>query len=316
VFNICDAFGLAAGDPRGLTLTGGLPFFGGAGNNYSMHAIVETLHRARQAPGSYGFVGANGGIMGKYSAGVYTAVPTPWRPGASAALQASLDEGPRAEVDRCPRGPAVLETFTIRHDRDGGRRGIVIGRLSGDGRRFVATIPPAEQDLLDLLGEGDPFGAAVYVKAFGPGNRVTRTRARMDSLFPPRPPGLRGAYQYVAVGRAWHLLEVTINRPEVRNALHPPANDELDEVFDAYFADPDLWVAIVTGAGEQAFCAGDDLAYAASGQQAWVPLNGLAGLTGRARLPKPVIAAVNGLAAARSRWPATWWSPTPPPSSG
>ncbi len=327
VFNICDAFGLAADDPRGLTLTGGLPYFGGAGNNYSMHAIVETLHRARQAPGSFGFVGANGGIMGKYSAGVYTTRPTPWQPGRSGALQASLDERPRVEVDRRPRGPAVIETFTVRHGRDGHRRGIVIGRLDGSGhlgsghldgsgRRFVATVPSGDEELLDLLGEGDPFGAAVYARAFAAGNHVTRTRARMDSLFPARRSGLREEYEHVTVGRDGHLLEVTISRPEVRNALHPPANDELDEIFDAYFADPDLWVAILTGAvltgatltgatltgatltgaGEQSFCAGQDLAYAATGQRAWVPLNGQAGLTSRASMPKPVIAAVNGLA--------------------
>ncbi len=301
VFNICEAFGLAAGDPRGLTLTGGLPYFGGAGNNYSMHAIVETLQRARRAPGSFGFVGANGGIMGKYSAGVYTTGPVPWQPGRSGALQASLDERPRVEVDRRPLGPAVIETFTVRHGRDGHRRGIVIGRLDGSGRRFVATVPPGDQELLDLLGEGDPFGAAVYARAFASGNHVTRTRDRMETLFPARPPGLREEYEHVTVGRDGHLLEVTINRPEVRNALHPPANDELDEIFDAYFADPDLWVAILTsailtGAGEQSFCAGHDLAYVASGQRVWVPLNGLAGLTSRARMPKPVIAAVNGLA--------------------
>ena len=301
VFNICDAFGLAAGDPRGLTLTGGLPYFGGAGNNYSMHAIVETLHRARRAPGSFGFVGANGGIMGKYSAGIYTTRPVPWQPGRSGALQASLDERPRVEVDRRPHGPAVIETFTVRHGRDGHRRGIVIGRLDGSGRRFVATVPSDDQELLDLLGEGDPFGAAVYTRAFASGNHVTRTRARMETLFPARPPGLREEYEHVTVGRDGHLLEVTINRPEVRNALHPPANDELDEIFDAYFADPDLWVAILTGAiltgaGERWFCAGHDLAYVASGQKVWVPLNGLAGLTSRARMPKPVIAAVNGLA--------------------
>jgi len=307
VFNICDAFGLADDDPRGLTLTGGLPYFGGAGNNYSMHAIVETLHRARQALGSFGFVGANGGIMGKYSVGVYTTRPTPWQPGRSDALQASLDERPRVELERRPHGPAVIETFTVRHGKDGQRRGIVVGRLNGSGhldgrgRRFVATVPPGEQELLDLLGEGDPFGAGVYARAFAAGSHVTRTRARMDDLFPARPPGLREEYEHVTVARDGHLLEVTINRPEVRNALHPPANDELDEIFDAYFADPDLWVAILTGAilmgaGEQSFCAGLDLGYVASGQKVWVPLNGQAGLTSRARMPKPVIAAVNGAA--------------------
>ena len=84
VFNICDGLGLAVDDPRGLTLTGGLPFFGGPGNNYSMHAIAETVQRARQAPGSYGFVGANGGVMSKYSAGVYSTRPAEWVPDRSA----------------------------------------------------------------------------------------------------------------------------------------------------------------------------------------------------------------------------------------
>jgi len=79
-------------------------------------------------------------------------------------------------------------------------------------------------------------------------------------------------------------------------ALHPPANDELDEIFDAYFADPDLWVAILTGAGDQAFSAGNDLGYPAGGRPMWVPKNGFAGLTGRRAMTKPVIAAVNGYA--------------------
>ena len=74
-----------------------------------------------------------------------------------------------------------------------------------------------------------------------------------------------------------HLLEVTINRPEARNSLHPAANEELDHVFDAYFADRDLWVAILTGAGDKAFSAGNDLVYSASGQPVWVPKNGFAG---------------------------------------
>ena len=75
VFNICDELGLAPDDPRRLTLTGGLPFFGGAGNNYSMHAIAEIAARVRADPGSFGLVGANGGIMSKYSVGVYSATP-------------------------------------------------------------------------------------------------------------------------------------------------------------------------------------------------------------------------------------------------
>jgi acetyl-CoA C-acetyltransferase len=295
VFNICDGFGLAADDPRGLTLTGGLPFFGGAGNNYSMHAIAEAVQRARSAPGSYALVGANGGVMTKYSAGIYSTRPAAWVPDDSAGLQAEVDGWAAPEQAHVADGPAVIETYTVKHARDGGRTGIVIGRLRRDGRRFIAR--GDDPDLLDLLTTAkEPIGQPVYVRSSGTGNRVTTTRARMNELFPPEPAVLRERYEHVLVRRDGHLLEVTINRPESRNSLHPMANDELDHVFDAYFADDELWVAILTGAGDKAFSAGNDLVYSASGQPMWVPKNGFAGLTGRPSMPKPVIAAVNGFA--------------------
>ncbi len=297
VFNICDGLGLDPADPRGLTLTGGLPFFGGAGNNYSMHAIAETVQRARRAPGSFGLVGANGGIMSKFSAGVYSTTPAPWVPGADAVLQAEVDGWAAPRQARQADGWAVIEAATIKHARDGSRTGIVIGRLEADGRRFVARGDDRDAALLDLLATApEPVGQRVFARSFGAGNRVAVSEAAMTGLFPPRPAVLREAYEYVLVRRDGHLLEVTINRPEARNALHPMANDELDHVFDAYFADPDLWVAIITGAGDQAFSAGNDLVYSASGRPAWAPKNGFGGLTTRRDLPKPVIAAVNGYA--------------------
>jgi enoyl-CoA hydratase/carnithine racemase len=98
-----------------------------------------------------------------------------------------------------------------------------------------------------------------------------------------------------------HLLIVTINRPEVYNALHPMANQELSDAFDAFAANPDLWVAIITGAGDKAFSAGNDLKYhaelrAKTGQRPQHPPKGFGGLTNRYDLDKPVIAAVNGIA--------------------
>src|SRR6266571_3182847 len=295
VFNICDGLGLDPADPRGLTLTGGLPFFGGAGNNYSMHAIAETVQRARRAPGSYGLVGANGGIMSKYSAGVYSTTPANWTPDRSAELQAEINGWPAPGQARYADGPATIETYAVTHRRDGSRTGIVVGRLDRDGRRFVARgDDPGLEDLLSTATE--PIGQAVYVRSFGFGNRVATSRERMDELFPPEPPVLREAYEHVLVRRDGHLLEVTINRPESRNSLHPMANDELDHIFDAYFADDELWVAILTGAGDKAFSAGNDLVYSASGKPMWVPRNGFAGLTSRRNMHKPVIAAVNGYA--------------------
>jgi len=296
VFNIGDGLGIAADDKRGLTVTGGLPFFGGAGNNYSMHAIAEIVFRTRARPGSFGLVGANGGIMSKFSVGVYSTTPAPWRPDDSKELQAEIDAWPAPQETRDPEGWAVIETYTVRHSRDGKQTGIVIGRLEADGRRFVARGDDRDAALIELLTTGEPIGQRVYARSFGFGNRVTLTPERMAELFPPEPLVLRDRYDHVLTRRDGHLLEVTINRPESRNSLHPMANDELDHVFNSFFAADDLWVAIITGAGDKAFSAGNDLLYSGSGKPMWVPKSGFGGLTSRRDMPKPVIAAVNGYA--------------------
>lgn len=102
---------------------------------------------------------------------------------------------------------------------------------------------------------------------------------------------------YCKVEVEGRLLTVTITRPEVMNALHPAANRALAAVFDRFAQDPELWVAIVTGAGDKAFCAGNDLKYQASGgDMSGQPRSGMGGLTARFDLDKPLIAAVNGVA--------------------
>ncbi len=103
-------------------------------------------------------------------------------------------------------------------------------------------------------------------------------------------------YQFLKVAREGKLTVITIDRPEVYNALHPPAHFEFDAVFDDFAADPEQWVAIVTGAGDKAFSAGNDLKYQAAGGPRERPATGFAGLTQRFDLTKPVIAAVNGFA--------------------
>ena len=102
--------------------------------------------------------------------------------------------------------------------------------------------------------------------------------------------------EFCTVERDGRLTLITINRPEVMNALHPPANDELAAAFDDFVADAEQWVAIITGAGTRAFSAGNDLKYQASGGKMWSPPSGFAGLTSRRDNIKPVIAAVNGIA--------------------
>ncbi|HEY4942461.1 MAG TPA: enoyl-CoA hydratase-related protein [Rhizomicrobium sp.] len=107
-------------------------------------------------------------------------------------------------------------------------------------------------------------------------------------------------YEFCKVEREGRLTIVTLNRPEVMNALHAPAHLELAGVFDAFAADPEQWVAIITGAGERAFSAGNDLKVTAAGGGSArnLPANaaGFGGIASRFDLEKPLIAAVNGIA--------------------
>jgi crotonobetainyl-CoA hydratase len=103
-------------------------------------------------------------------------------------------------------------------------------------------------------------------------------------------------HRFLSTRREGRALVVTIERPEVLNALHAPAHREMQAAFDAFAADDDLWIAILTGAGDRAFCAGNDLKHQAAHGLEPLPPAGFAGLAARFDLAKPVIAAVNGVA--------------------
>src|SRR6266487_4416842 len=87
-------------------------------------------------------------------------------------------------------------------------------------------------------------------------------------------------FEFVRYEKRGRIAYVTINRPEVMNALHPPANDELSSVWDEFAADPDTWVAILTGAGERAFSAGNDLKWTATHGMPRMPKGGFGGIAG------------------------------------
>lgn len=105
------------------------------------------------------------------------------------------------------------------------------------------------------------------------------------------------SYQYVLFEKRDRIAYITLNRPEVLNAMHPPLGAELERIWAHYVADPDLWVAILNGAGERAFSAGADLKYRvgeADEQALRRPVGGGGSVLDRCW--KPIIAAVNGYA--------------------
>lgn len=104
------------------------------------------------------------------------------------------------------------------------------------------------------------------------------------------------SYSYCNVHDEGALRVVEVNRPEVMNALHSEASHELQAVWDEFAERSDLWVAILTGMGDRAFSAGNDLKVQAAGKRGPRPKTGFGGLTHRFDLNKPLIAAVNGVA--------------------
>jgi len=102
--------------------------------------------------------------------------------------------------------------------------------------------------------------------------------------------------EFIRYEKRNHLAFITLNRPEVMNALHPPCHEELDRIFEDFAADSEAWVGILTGAGDKAFSAGNDLKWTAEHGAPTLPKHGFAAITRRFDLVKPLIAAVNGFA--------------------
>lgn len=133
--------GISDDDPRPRTLTGGLPFFGGPGNNYVMHSIAEAVLRCRENPSQMGMVTANGYYATKHGIGLYSCVPPKreWTRLSPAAFQAGLPLGPEVELEADPTGPFRVEGYTIWHDRSGEPEfSILVGRTES-GRRAWGT---------------------------------------------------------------------------------------------------------------------------------------------------------------------------------
>jgi acetyl-CoA C-acetyltransferase len=145
--------GIAEDDPRPISVTGGLPFFGGPGNNYVTHSIAEMMNVVRRKPGSFGMVTANGNYLTKHSAGLYSTEPTkgPWRREDPKKLQAELDARPKQRVQAKPSGTGTIETYCVAYGKDAPDRAYVFGRLDSSGERFLAMAAHEPTLLADML---------------------------------------------------------------------------------------------------------------------------------------------------------------------
>ena len=290
----------AMGETPGRSLpsvTGGLTFFGGPLNNYMSHALCAMVRKLREEPESRGLLYGQGGYVNKHHAMILSRLPPPADLVQDYSVQAQAEAArePVPEVLNDYQGPARIETYTVAFGRDGTPlNGIVVLRTPA-GARTLARVDAEDSASMDLLQstQDNAIGQPGHVRidSFGLPLWESGEQPRDRRAIPRK---------FCRVEREGPLTIVTIDRPEAMNALHPRANAELAEIFDDFAADPDQWVAILTGAGDRAFSAGNDLKFMGAalmrGESIHPPLSGFAGLTARFDLNKPVIAAVNGVA--------------------
>lgn len=139
--------GLDVDDPRGFTVTGGLPYAGGPASAYTLLSLSTMTERLREQPGDVGMVTGNGFYLTKHAASLWSTRPFERRPDAWANRPLPSSDFPTAPVEPVSRdGNGVVETYTVHYDRDGAPvRGVVLGRYD-NGERFLANTPIAILD--------------------------------------------------------------------------------------------------------------------------------------------------------------------------
>lgn len=166
-----DALGLAAGDDRPVTVTGGLPYAGGPASNYLSHAVAAMVDVLRADPGAVGLTTGVGMHMTKHAAAVWSTTPGPVSPPDVAAVQAALDAVPPWAITPTHTGPAGLVAYSVVHGRDGAPAwGLGVCDLD-DGTRTYARCEDAE--LLAAWEAEEWVGRPVHLTADGDVNRLS-----------------------------------------------------------------------------------------------------------------------------------------------
>jgi acetyl-CoA C-acetyltransferase len=157
------ALGLADDDGRDLTVTGGLPYFGGPASNYMTHSIVTMVEELRADPGSFGLVSGIGMLMSKHVAAVYSTLPGAVAPPEQHAVQSALAGAPRRAIHTSYTGEAEVAAYSLWHGRDGAPEwGVAVCDTSDGGRCYARLV---EADLLRRAETSELVGAGVQVVA-------------------------------------------------------------------------------------------------------------------------------------------------------
>lgn len=164
VSSIVEPLGLPLDGSRPLTLTGGLPFFGGPGNNYSMHAIASLVEQLRMQPTASGMVIANGGYLSKHSVGIYSATaPDHWQPVDASTEQRAVEATGNVVVDEVAEGPAIIETCAAIYRKEQQAEGFVVARLRESRARCLARVMPGDAAALASLFEEEVVGREIEI---------------------------------------------------------------------------------------------------------------------------------------------------------
>ena len=163
VIEAMEALGIDIDDPRPTSLTGGLPFFGGPGNNYSMHGIASAVSSIQSGQYSHVLVGALGGHMSKHAVGVYSGTPASgdWLSSEKAFEEAGNSASLASEFS----GSAVVETFTVKMIPEG--QWLAVLAINDEGERVIAASLLEQGELYDKFTGGEPIGERVMIEPSG-----------------------------------------------------------------------------------------------------------------------------------------------------
>lgn len=165
--------GIQDDDHRALTLTGGLGFFGGPGNNYNLHAVVTLCGLIARGEKTTGLVTALGWFMHKHAAGIYSSLP-PKNSLAAMDIEDQTDflAGPEpVKLDQNPSGAGIIETYTIVYNRDQSPAYAVVYGRTEKGHRFIAQTQK-NSGLFQDLSSQNLVGKKVSL-ALDPGQNLT-----------------------------------------------------------------------------------------------------------------------------------------------